>query len=102
MTKHNRDRTSVHVSVIQEEGAPKPIDKGPGRYQPAPHPLEEKIQAAIDCIEADYKKESAIRFLRNTKAKLDKIQRPSRKCQAMQSLIETALADYGHYNEETP
>ena len=98
------DKTKVNISVMLEDGPPE-IDRGPGRYQTKPHPLELKIEEAISRIEADHCKEGAIRFLRMIFEKLESVQRPTRKCQAMLELVQAALADYGHYHhggEETP
>jgi len=89
-------KIKVDIGVMLDEGPP-PIDRGPGRTQTQPHPLELKIEEAISCIEADHRKEAAIRFLRMVFQKLESVKRPSRKCQAMQELVKAALSDYGHY-----
>ncbi len=90
-------KTKVDIEIIAEDGVPKPIDRGPGRVQHRPSPLEEKIEQAIAYIEADHCKEAAIRFLRTVFQKLEAIERPTRKCQALCELIRAALADYGDY-----
>lgn len=90
-------KTKIGIEIIADEGMPKTIDRGPGKVQHRPTPLEEKVEQAIAYIEADHRKEAAIRFLRTTFQKLERIERPSRKCQAMCELIKTALTDYGDY-----
>ena len=95
--KTRGNKFAVEIEIVAEEGMPAPIDRGPGRVQERPHPLEEKIEEAIAHIEADYCKEAAIQFLRRTSKKLESVKRPSRKCQALCELIKAALSDYGDY-----
>lgn len=90
-------KTKVDIEIIADEGMPTPIDRGPGRVQYQPSPLEEKVEQAIAYVEADHCKEAAIRFLRNTLKKLETVKRPTRKCQALCELIRAALTDYGDY-----
>lgn len=92
------NKTKVNIELMLEEGKPETIDRGPGRVQYQPTPLELKIEDAINCIEADYKKEAAIRFLRTVYQKLESVKRPTPKCQALQELLKAALSDYGHYH----
>lgn len=90
--------SKTKIQVIVEQGMPAPEKRDVCEV------LREKIDYAVDCIEADCNKEQAIQFLQRMKDKLDSLPRPKDKHTALLEIINAALSDYGHYhlNGEQP
>ncbi len=84
-------KTKISVSVTM-----------PTEASPQPDPCEVlrcRIEYAVDCIEADWKKEQALQFLRDAKQWLENIQRPKDKHLALKEEVNAALSDYGYYQQ---
>jgi len=80
------------IQVIVDQGMPASAPADPCEI------LREKIDYACGCVEADYQKEQALKFLRKVKNKLDSLKRPKDKHTALLETVNAALSDYGHYH----
>lgn len=66
--------------------------------QSTPKPsLEERVQYAIECISCGHNKKKAIEFLQKARSTLEAKPNQTKEYQQLVSLVDTALADYGHY-----
>lgn len=85
------------INIIVQAGLPEV--KEPAKPEKSPLcRLQEKVDYAIDCLEADWRKEEAVDFLRKAKNKLESLERPKKEHTALLEVISLALSDYGHYH----
>lgn len=59
--------------------------------------LREKVEYAIECISCGHNKKKAIEFLQKARGTLESKPNQTKEYQDLLTLVDTALADYGHY-----
>lgn len=89
----------IHIKALGEQSPSAPQKTPKETVEEKLKALLERVEYAVDCIRADYKKQEAIKFLQELAPKLEKLNYPREEHRIALEKIKPVLSNFGTVHE---